>query len=218
MRKIAGFACLLLALAATGCSSFKTTTTARAATEQGLLSTAAERALAGQVAPEMPYKRVFMDVSEFKGVDSEFALSALRLRLVEQGYRVVAKEDEADLVVYPRSAVAGIDESTFLIGIPALPIPIPGAGVVTTPEIALFKRFKQIGLARLGAYAVDRDARNLVFDMKTSSGKAYHTRWVILLVGFNKTDMGEPFRKVKPKTEEKAKPEEKKDAAAPAKK
>jgi hypothetical protein len=189
-------AILLIAGLIAGCSTGKTSTTDRTAVELALLSETAELALMRLNEAEMEGKSFYLDTSEFKAVDQEYIISTLRLRLLDMGMKLSEKREEADVIVYPRSAIANMDETKVLIGIPALPIAIPGIGAVELPELALFKRMHQRAHNKIGVYAIDSKDRSLAFDLDRSSGTRYYTRWTILIViNFRTTDLPVPYTK-----------------------
>ena len=206
----------------TGCFTGTSTTTPRTATEQALLTASAEAAIAKfEEHPIYFYKRfVFASqptatetisdgdrVSridrygppEFVAYERDFILSELRLRFLRHGMHAVDRREDADVIVYPRAAVAAIDEDKFLIGIPSIPLPIPsgevGGAVIKTPELALFRRNEQIGRARLGVYGVDARDGTLAFDLGIVSENRNYVTWTILtLINFSTTNLEEPYR------------------------
>lgn len=196
MRILSLLAALALLWGATGCSTSTTSTTPRTAVEMALISEAAERCL-GQLRAEgeIPYETFTIDDSQFEATDEEFMLSALKLYIMrETSLAYVADAEAADVVVYPRAAVAALDESRVLLGMPEIPVPVPGVGVLNTPELALFGTHKQIGRARLGAFAVDADTGRLVADMGIHAARTRYTRWRILFfISFATTDLGPPY-------------------------
>ncbi|CAN5297123.1 hypothetical protein BH09SUM1_BH09SUM1_09280 [soil metagenome] len=185
---------LLAAFFLGACATGRSTTTDRTAVEEALLSESAERALVKMSGDRLFYNRCFIEDSELKAPDKEYVLSALRLRMAKLGMHPVAKQEDADIIIYPRAGMAGIDDSGTLIGIPAIPLVVPGGGSVTTPELALFKRAKQIGRTKLGLYGIDAKSRFIAFDFDRQSGQAYYTRWTLLfIITFASTDLIDPY-------------------------
>lgn len=183
----------------TGCSTGYSTITPRSAVEMALMSEAAERTIAQLELPPMAatYKKFHLDDSGFEGTDSKFMLSELRRHLLTGNAMGERPKDDADLVVYPRAAIAAMDESKLLIGIPEFPVPL-GATTLTTPEIALFKRHIQRGRTKLGMFATNTDDGLLAFDAGIKSGNTFYTRWtVLILFTFATTDLTEPYKTAK---------------------
>lgn len=187
---------LLILVTLFGCSTGKFTTTERTALERALLSESAEMSLMGLENPGMRDQAFYLETGEFEAVDEEYIISALRGKLLSFGMKVVDNKEDADLVVYPRSAIANMDESEALIGIPELPMALPGIGAMKLPELALFKRFSQRGHSKIGVYGVEQEENRLAFDLGRSVGSRYYTRWTVLfLITFATTDLPQPYSK-----------------------
>jgi hypothetical protein len=92
-------------------------------------------------------KKVFMDVKYFESVDKAYVLGALREKLGKDGAILLASEDEAEYIVEPRNRGLGLDTRSSLFGLPAMDIPIPLAGRISSPELALYKAQKADGIA-----------------------------------------------------------------------
>ena len=115
---------LLLALLLSGligCTGgIRHTTTARAAEEMLLVSTAAERAVDAYPTEHLTGKRVWIDESYFESIDKNFVMSCVRERIVEGGAVLESSVDEAELVLELRNATLGVNDPNWLFGIPAL--------------------------------------------------------------------------------------------------
>jgi hypothetical protein len=169
------------ALLLVACSTEKETSPPRTATEQLLLSTAADRAVE-QMALQIPSgKKVFVSTAYFEGVDSKYAVSAIRDRLLKQGVALTDERKEADAVVELRAGALSIDESETLVGIRSFDVPIPLAGPLTLPEIALFKRTERKGVARFAATSYGAKDGLLVASSDPKSGYSHKKEWVVLL-------------------------------------
>ncbi len=199
MRPFLTLPLLFAALLLSACTTSKITTTTRSAVEMALLSQSAESALL-QLRGDLPAgSRFYMDTSEFEASDEDFVLSTLRLELLRHGMLAVDEEEDAEIVVIPRAAISAIDEGSTLIGLPEFGIPVPGAGMFATPELALFKRHKQEAITRLGYYGINREDASLAFDKGTSAASNTYTRWTVLFViTFRTTNLSEPYRRVAP--------------------
>jgi hypothetical protein len=172
---------LALALALAGCSTSRDTNPQRSATEQLLISTAADHAVQ-QLSLNLPKDtKVFVDPQYFEGTDQKYALGAIRERLLEGGARLVADRGVADVVVEPRAGALSIDEDTTLVGIPSFDIPIPLAGAFKFPEIALYKEDKRQGIAKFALTGYG--AKDGVYEGSAGPviGHAHKTKWVVLL-------------------------------------
>lgn len=143
----------LVALAA--CSTERESLPARTATEQLLISKAADNASAGLTAGIPVGTKAFIDDSHFEGTDSKYAVAAIRDSLLKQGVAIVDDKAKAQAIIDLRSGALSIDQNSLIIGIPSITIPIPLAGPFTTPELALYGSHQSKGVAKFGTAAYD---------------------------------------------------------------
>lgn len=150
------FAIALACLALAACTTERQTTTSRTATEQLLISAAADRA-AAEVVREVPAgKRAFVDAGNFEATDGKYAIAAIRAAVLARGATLAAARADADVVVEVRAGALGIDNSDTIVGIPEYKVPVPLAGSdITTPKIALFEKVRQLGVAKFAAAIYD---------------------------------------------------------------
>jgi hypothetical protein len=83
-----------------------------------------------------------------------------------------------------------------LIGIPAMALPIPLAGPVTTPELALYKRDLQRGISKLALTMYNPKTGALTGSAGPAYGDSHYIRYSALLVfSWNDQDiMPEPIQ------------------------
>lgn len=177
---------LALALAAAfllaGCTTERRSAPSRTATEQLLISAAADRA-AQNLSLEIPAGTpVFVDATYFEGTDSKYAVAAIRDRLLRRGARLVEKRGEADMVVELRSGALSIDENALIVGIPKMDVPIPLAGSLGLPEIAIFKRDRREGVAKFAATGYDAKTGALISSSASDFGFSQQTEFAALFV------------------------------------
>lgn len=176
----------------TGCVFERQTTTARTGIEELLLSTAAQRAIRKADFKVLNGKKVFLDLTNLEAVDKGFVIGAIRDRLNVHGGMMVAERKDADAVIEARAAALAIDDDTSFIGVPAIPIPIPAVGTLSTPEIALFKKVDQDSIAKLALFAYDAKTGAHLMSTENKVGKAYYHRWrVLIVIRFQTTDLKE---------------------------
>ncbi len=174
-------ALLMLAALLAGCSSLKETDTGRTASEQMLLSTAAERA-ARQVALQIPPGTpVFVDERYVEGQDSKYAISAIRDQILRRGARLVEERGQAEMAVELRIGALAIDDDNTLFGMPDFGVPIPLAGNVKVPEIPLFKKRTRQGVIKLAATTLNTKTGALVEAGDPVYGFAHKTDWGLLV-------------------------------------
>jgi hypothetical protein len=172
--------CLLL-LMLTGCSTDRESDPARTATEQLLISQAADQA-ADQINLDIkPGTKVFVDASNFDGTDAKYAIALLRERVLRLGGALVADRGASDTVVEIRSGALSIDKSEMLVGIPHFDIPIPLAGPLGFPEIALYKKAQQQGVAKFAAVAYNTKDGRAQSMSGAQFGASHTTDWVVLI-------------------------------------
>ena len=151
MNRLASLA-VVLALAPGACSTQKESAPSRTATEQLLISTAADRAMDGLDLTLAPGTKVFVNSENLEGTDSKYAVAAIRDHLLRQGAALVAERGQAEAVVEVRAGALSIDESETLFGIPSYEVPIPlASGLLKLPEVALYKRKVRKGVAKIAA-------------------------------------------------------------------
>jgi hypothetical protein len=167
-------------VAVSGCTSMRETSPERTASEQLLVTAAADEAAAKLTLPIAKGTGIFVDATNFDGVDGKYAIAAIREQFLKQGARLMPDRARADMVVEIRAASLSSDEEEFLIGIPDFTVPIPVAGPLTTPEIALFKRGEKRGVAKFVATAYRAETGDYVGSSGAQWGSSYRREWKIL--------------------------------------
>ncbi|MBX6323865.1 MAG: hypothetical protein IRY94_18775 [Rhodospirillaceae bacterium] len=175
-------AAVLLAFALGSCTVTRESSPPRTATEQLLLSAAADRAADGLALAIPAGDRVFVDASDFEAYDGKYAIGAVKDRLLRRGARLVSSRGEADVVVAVRSGALSIDQERTLVGLPGFGVPVPLAGTLNIPEVALFKKEVEEGVAKLAATGYDARSGSLVDSVGPVFGFSHRIRWVVLLV------------------------------------
>ena len=179
----------LVSLLLFGCTTGRQTDPPRTATEQLLISTAADRA-AGAIALNLgPERKCFLDATNFEGIDGKYAIAAIRSSLLKKGTRFVGDKKDADTIVEIRSGALSIDKSDMLVGIPSVDIPIPLAGDLNTPEIALYKSEEQEGIAKFAATAYDAKDGRFLGESTPPLGRSKIQRQVLLIVSWTEDDV-----------------------------
>lgn len=181
-----------LAAMAAGCSGLpEMTNTARTGIERLVVTSAVDRAVETMDLKALSGKEVFLDATQFEGTDKAYAIAEIRDQLGRAGARLVATSAKAHAIAEARAGALETDCSTAMFGIPAVPIPVPGVGTLTTPEFALFKKVKQIGTAKIALNVLTRDGRQLM-TTGHSHGSSFFTRWTLLIwITFDHSDIPE---------------------------
>jgi hypothetical protein len=190
---------VVIALFSAGCASSLVTNPPRSATEQLLLSSAADRAMAFVDLDIFAGRTVYLDLTYFDSYDSKYAEGEIRDALFRAGALLVDKTTNADVIIEARSGALAIDNDTVLFGIPNMSVPIPLSVPIEIPEIALYKTQTQHSYAKFALLAYVNRSRTHIYSSGPLDGKAYHDYHKILFISWVATDIPE-----KAKTEKKA--------------
>jgi len=176
-----------------GCATVRTTDPKRTATEQMLLSKAADEAV-GQLSTEPLSDRLaYVDTSYFASIDSQYVVGELRAHLLEHGVRLADSRKEAEVIVEVRSGGVGIDRYDYLLGIPPVLLTDDTAGAdvrggtIVTPELALIKRIRQLGFASVAFVAYWRDSGEVLASSGPFIGRTRREDWWFFGMGPNTT-------------------------------
>ncbi|WP_291838007.1 DUF6655 family protein [Brevundimonas sp.] len=141
----------LLGLAA--CASTSETYPSRTATEQLLISRAADRAVEGLTLPIPAGSRVFVDDTYFRAENSPYAVSAVRNALSDAGYALAPSRAEADAVFELRAGALSLEQMRRVFGLPDMRVPINESfNVVSIPELSVYSRRDRIGVAEFSGF------------------------------------------------------------------
>ncbi|HEY5297105.1 MAG TPA: DUF6655 family protein [Verrucomicrobiae bacterium] len=192
-KKIFSVATLLVfaAFLLGGCTTTKTTDTARSATEQLLLSTATDHALQSANFSLFANQKVFLDTTYFDSYDSKYAVGTVRDALSRAGAILEDNPTNSDIIIEARSGALATDNSQSLFGIPSLGAPIPLTGIVAIPEIAFYKADKQRSVAKIALLAFARESRKHVYSSGPLDGKSYDKHYRFLFIAWIHTDIPE---------------------------
>jgi Family of unknown function (DUF6655) len=180
---------VLLAIGTAGCSYIRETQPERTATEQLLISTAADHAIENLDVAFAPGTKVWFDASQFEAYDKGYALGALRTHLLRQGAALVPERKTADAVVEVRAGALAIDNSSNLVGLPAFQVPVPLAGTFGLPELAVLKRNEQVGIAKLALTVYDAKDGHYVDAVGPAYGLSWKNRWSVLGIGWTTSNL-----------------------------
>ena len=196
------FSMLAVVFAGTGCLQTNMTEPKRSALEQLLLSTAADRAMQLSNLSTLANQKVFLDTAYFDSYDFKYALGTIRDYLSQAGALLVRDVKDSDVVVEARSGALSIDRADTLLGIPQTGLPIPLAGSIPIPEVALYKSQKQYSIAKIALLAYSTHSGAHVFSSGPMVGKASARYYKFLaFFSYTATDVPEKNKKArKPQT------------------
>jgi hypothetical protein len=175
-------AVLLGVLLLAGCTTARSTAPVRTASEELLISAAADRA-AEQLSLNIPKgTRIFVDRQYFQGYDDGYAIAAIRTQMLKDGLMIVDDRTKAEAVIMVSSGALSTDQKSLLIGVPQLTVPyIPVGNSVTVPEIAFFKQAEEKGVAKFVATGYDAKTGKLLSTTDPRYGFSHNTNHTVLL-------------------------------------
>jgi hypothetical protein len=174
-----------------GCETNRTTNPARSATEELLLSTAVDHALKSTDFTPFANRKVFLDTNYFDSYDFKYAIGTIRDALSRAGVILEADATNSDIIMEARSGALSTDNSSWLLGIPSIGLPIPLAGPLQTPELAFYKSEKQFSTAKIALLAFARESKSHIYSSGPLDGKSYDNHYKLLFVSWISTDVPE---------------------------
>ncbi len=184
-----GLSLLAAALLLTGCTTNRVTEPYQTATEQLIVSSAVDHAIDNLKPPIPRGSKVYVDATLFDGdtggndvVLPRYTIGAVRDLILRNGGDLVDDHNAADLIVELRNGGQAIDHKTLFVGVPTIPVPIPFAGTVQTPELALFKSDNQHGISKLALTVYAAKSGTLAGSTGAIYGDSDDTRWTVLLI------------------------------------
>lgn len=171
-----------------GCTTDQVTEASRAPAKQQLAVTkAVDHAVENLRLEIAPTTKVFVDSSyvdtEEKGlVLPRYTIGAVRDLLLRAGANLVPERKSADVVAELRTGAQAVDRKAFLVGVPSFSIPLPVAGPLSTPELAVFKRDSQRGISKVALTLYNAKTGALVNSTGVSYGDSHDNHYSALLV------------------------------------
>ena len=180
-----------------GCTTLEETSPPRSALEQLLLSSAADEALAQANLNMFAGRTVYFDFTYFFSYDQQYAEGAIRDAFSRAGALIVRDNKSADVIVEARSGAFSIDTNSSFLGIPSIPLPIPGtAEEPVTPQVAFYQKQAQVSYAKFVLLAYSNKTGAHIYSSGSLDGTSHSTYKSLLFVSWWATDVPE---KVKPK-------------------
>jgi hypothetical protein len=180
-----------------GCATSITTNPVRSATEQLLLSMAADRAMQSANLLAFSNQKVFLDTTYFDSYDSKYVIGTIRDALSRAGALLEDSLTNSDIVIEARSGALSIDSSDTLFGVPNMGLPVPLAGTLQIPELAFYKSDKQRSTAKIALLAFAKESGAHVYSSGPLDGKSYDKQYKILFVSWIRTDIPEKVKSKK---------------------
>ena len=179
-RTFCAAACLIAAMLFTGCTTTRTTDTARTGMEQLLISNAVDQTLNKVALPPVAGRKVFVEEKYLEAVDKGYIIGSLRQRLMANGAQVVDAKEGSDLTLEIFSGAVGTDNVETYAGIPGLTVPgLP----VEIPEVRVYEKSSQYGTAKLGLVAYATTTGEMLYDSGKALARADDSRWSVMGIG-----------------------------------
>jgi hypothetical protein len=186
---------LLLGSLCGGCATVRVTDPPHTATEQFLMTVAAQRAIAQLSFDGLRDRIVYVD-STLSYVQSQpsaqdlYLVAELRARLLREGVRLTTSRSNADVVVEIRTGALGVDRLEYLLGLPATNL-VSGLGQgqattglpVSIPELAILKSTKQRGFASVAIIAYREKTGELIAQSGPFTGRTVRDDYWIFGLG-----------------------------------
>lgn len=174
------FATACAALAITGCTSTRTTDTARTGIEQLLISNAVDQTIGKTALPDVFDRKVYVEEKYLDSVDKGYIVGTLRQKLLSSGANLVDAKEGSDVTIEVYSGGVGTDNVESYLGVPGLTVPgLP----VELPEVRLYEKKSQFGTAKIGLVAYDTTNGKMIFDGGTSLARADNSAWSVAGLG-----------------------------------
>ena len=167
-------------LISVGCTTTRTTDTARTGIEQLLISNAVDQTINKTALPDVLGKKVFVEEKYLDSVDKGYIVGSLRQKLLAAGASLVDAKDASDVTVELYSGGVGTDNVESYLGVPGLTVPgLP----VELPEVRLYEKQSQFGTAKIGVIAYETPTGKMMYNGGTSLARADNSAWSLVGIG-----------------------------------
>ena len=193
--RIATVLAMILAACALGaCTTIRETAPQRTATEQLLISTAVDRAIAQMTLKIPPGTKVFVNGDQLQGSDDgKYAVGEMKDRLLREGANLVDDKGKADAIVEIRAGALSIDDKQTLVGIDSFDAPVPFAGqAFKFPQVALYNDKVRQGVAKIAAFGYSTSDGKLIDLTGPQFGYAHqYERTILFFFTWHSSDLPE---------------------------
>lgn len=172
---------LLLLIVLSGCTTTRTSDTARTGMEQLLISNAVDQTLDKTALPPVDGRKVFVEEKYLDGaVDKGYVVAKMRQKLLNHGAMLVDKKEDSEITVELSTGGVGTDNVSSFVGMPGLAVPgLP----IELPEVRVYEKTSQFGTAKIGVVAYATGNGQLIYDSGTPLARADESRWSVLGIG-----------------------------------
>jgi hypothetical protein len=158
-----------------GCATNRESETARTGVEQLLVSSAVDQALDKIDLSAVRGAKVQLEEKYLDCVDKNYVIVSLEQRLMANGATLVAKPEDADVIMHVVSGAVGTDRQEKFFGISEIPLPPPSP--IMIPQVSLFSRTRANGTAKLRVVAFDAKSRRPVISGDAVLARSDYKSW-----------------------------------------
>ncbi len=181
MRSLTTLPSLLVVLVTIGCNTTRVTDTSRTGVEQLLISGAIDKSLDRIDFSSLAGRDVFVDDTYLDCVDKKYVVGVIRHRALRERARLVAKAEEADVILEVYCGTVGTDRAEGFLGTPA--VSVPGPMPIALPEVKLISQATQYGTAKLGIVAYDAKTKQALSAGGLTRARANDSNFYFLGMG-----------------------------------
>ncbi len=161
-----------------GCGKMRVTDPPRTGTEQLLIATAVEDAVAQLDFGFLEDRTVFIDDSMVDRLDKTFVVAEVRAAARQAGVILADQPEQAHYIMELRAGAVGVDRREYLFGIPEADVPTL-IGSLGTPEVAFYRSISQTGACQIGFVAYAREDGRFLYSAGPVYGFSDHRgEWV----------------------------------------
>lgn len=181
MKRLIYCLSLIVCIASLGCSTTRTTDTARTGMEQLLISNAVDQTMRKTVLPDVAGKTVYLEEKYLDSVvDKGYIVGSMRSKLLNAGAMLVDEKEGSQVTIELCSGGVGTDNVESYIGVPGLTVPgLP----VELPEVRLYEKKSQFGTAKLNVVAYDTPSGQMVYNGSGTLARADDSNWSMFGIG-----------------------------------
>ena len=182
----------LIVLAVTGCTNPSITNTGRNAVQEMLLANAVERGLDQMDFRPLAGKKVILDyVYLAPQIYKEYFQACAETNLYTSGALITTKAEEADYIVRLYVGTLATEDTSWNIGTPELPIPLPDTSLtIAIPQLSLVKRITRNGVARFSALVLDAKTQKPFLVYREVNALSQYNNWIVFFfIPFHSCDM-----------------------------
>ena len=175
-----------------GCTDPSITNTGRNAVQEMLLANAVERGLDQMDFRPLADKKVVLDyVYLAPQTYKEYFQACAETCLYTSGATIVNKAEEADYIVRLYVGTLATENTSWNIGTPELPVPIPDTSLnIAIPQLSLIKRITRNGVARFSALVLDAKTRKPFLVYREINAMSQYNNWIVFFfIPFHSCDM-----------------------------